>query len=362
MISRVIATLLLIWLGSVLHAQGQQTEAEREAFARIKANADKGDAEAQLQLGLLYASGAGVARDVVKAAKWQRKAAEQGLPRAQYQMGLDYANGEGVKISQTEAANWFRKAAEQGMVEAQYEIGLCCLSGRGVRESGTEAVDWFRKAAVKGFVPSEYQLGNCYLQGTGVPKDIEGGIKRIRGAAESGLAAAQNKLGTCYQKGLGVPKDEVQAYKWFALSAAQDDEHALDIKVSLATLESRLTKEQIAEAQRLARDFKPGESSDQGSALSSGGAALSPDNNTRQTNPASSTEGAKTGYVTVKADDDHCEVFVDGAFVGNSPAKLKLVEGLHVIEVKKSGFKDYRRELKVMPGSDLTLTAGLERQ
>ncbi len=338
MINWVITTLLLLWLGSTLQVQGQQAEPEGQALARIKANAEKGDAGAQLELGLLYAGGRGVARDLVKAAKWHRKAADQGFAQAQYQLGLDYANGEGVKINQTEASKWFRKAADQELIEAEYELGLRCLSGRGVRESGSEAVDWFRKSAGQGFAPSQYQLGNCYLQGTGVPKNIEEGIKRIRGAAESGLAAAQNKLAACYQKGEGVPKDEVQAYKWFALSAAQDDEHALDIKVSLATLESRLTKDQITEAQRLAREFKPGESSN-----------------------TTAAESAKTGYVTVKADDEHCEVFVDGAFVGNSPAKLKLPEGLHVVEVKKSGFKDYRRELKVMPGSDLTLTAGLER-
>ena len=339
MINRVIATLFLLWLGCVLQVHGQQAEPVAQALARIKANAEKGDAGAQLDLGLLYASGRGVARDVVKAAKWHRKAADQGLPQAQYHLGLDYANGEGVKINQTEASKWFRMAADQGLVEAQYELGLRCLSGRGVPESGSEAVDWFRKSAGQGFAPSLYQLGNCYFQGTGVPKNIEEGIKRIRGAAESGLAAAQNKLGACYQKGEGVPKDEVQAYKWFALSAAQDDEHALDIKVSLATLESRLTKDQIAEAQRLAREFKPGESA-------------------RTTTAA---ESAKTGWVTVKADDEHCEVFVVGAFVGNSPAKLKLAEGFHVVEVKKSGFKDYRRELKVMAGSDLTLTAALEK-
>ena len=362
MMNRAITILLLLWLTSMLQVHGQQAEPERQNFVRIKASADNGDAGAQLQLGMLYASGMGVTRDPVKAAKWHRKAAEQGLPQAQYQLGLDYANGEGVKVSQTEASKWFRKAAEQGMAEAQHELGLCCLSGRGVRESGSEAVDWFRKAAEQGFAPSQYQLGNCYLQGTGVPKNIEEGIRRVRSAAENGLAVAQNKLGTCYQKGVGLPKDEVQAYKWFALAAAQDDEHAPDIKVSLATLESRLTKDQIAEAQRLAREFKPGEKSDHGPSLSSGAAAISADNSVRQTNASSAPESAKTGYVTVRADDEQCEVFIDGAFVGNSPAKLKLAEGLHVVEVKKAGFKDYRRELKVMPGSDLTLAAGLEQK
>jgi len=169
------------------------------------------------------------------------------------------------------------------------------------------------------------------------------------GEAESGIAVAQNKFGACYEKGEGVPKDYLQAYKWYALSAAQDDQRAVDIKVSLARLEAQLTKDQIAEAQRLARDYKSAEESD----------------SARQTQPAISApatpESGKMGYVSVKANDDHYEVFVDGAFVGNPPAKLKLAEGSHVIEVKKSGFKDYRRELKVMAGSDLTLTAGLER-
>ena len=264
-------------------------------------------------------------------------------------MGWDYASGEGVKISQTEAAKWFRLAAEQGIVEAQFELGLRCMSGRGVRESGGEAVDWFRKAARQNFAPAEYQIGICFFEGIGVPRSIEEGIKWIRNAAERGVAVAQNKFGACYEKGEGVPKDYVQAYKWYALSAAQDDQHAVDIKVSLARLESQLTKDQIVEAQRLARDYKSAEESD----------------SARQTHPAvnapATPESGKMGYVTVKADDDHCDVFVDGAFVGNPPAKLKLAEGLHVIEVKKSGFKDYRRELTVVAGSDLTLTAGLER-
>src|SRR6266699_2612959 len=100
MIDRVISTLLLLWLGALLQLHAQQPEPERQAFARIKASADNGDAAAQFQLGMLYASGMGVPRDIVKAAKWHRKAAEQGLTTAQYQLGLDYANGDGVKVSQ----------------------------------------------------------------------------------------------------------------------------------------------------------------------------------------------------------------------------------------------------------------------
>ena len=64
----------------------------------------------------------------------------------------------------------------------------------------------------------------------------------------------------------------------------------------------------------------------------------------------------------MKADDDNSEVFLDGAFVGNSPAKLKLDPGSNVIEVKKPGFRVFRKEIKVPEGSELNLHAVLEPQ
>ena len=73
-----------------------------------------------------------------------------------------------------------------------------------------------------------------------------------------------------------------------------------------------------------------------------------------------SDNNLKTGFVNIAAADASFDVYADGAFVGNSPARLKLSEGSHVIEVKKTGFKDYRKEIKVMDGSELNLKAVLE--
>jgi len=66
--------------------------------------------------------------------------------------------------------------------------------------------------------------------------------------------------------------------------------------------------------------------------------------------------------VNVKAEDDSYEIFVDGAFVGNTPARVKLAEGAHMVEVKKPGFKDYRKQLNITEGAELTLRAVLEKQ
>lgn len=70
----------------------------------------------------------------------------------------------------------------------------------------------------------------------------------------------------------------------------------------------------------------------------------------------------KQGSLTVGTDANDCEVFVDGKFMGNTPAKLKLAEGEHTIEVKKTGFKPYKKEITVSEGSELTLRPTLEKE
>lgn len=68
---------------------------------------------------------------------------------------------------------------------------------------------------------------------------------------------------------------------------------------------------------------------------------------------------AAKGTVIVTCEVQDAEVAVDGAFVGNAPANLKLTEGIHIIEVNKTGFKTYRKELRVLGGSELTLRVKL---
>jgi hypothetical protein len=242
---------------------------------------------------------------------------------------------------------------------------MCYAKGDGVGQNAVQAVEWYRKAAAQGLPDAVGELGNCYLEGNGVPTDIPEGVKWTRKAAEQGFAPAQNTLGLCYSKGRGVAKDYVEAYKWFNLAAAKGGELADDAKVNLAMAERSLTPEQIAEAQRLAREFKPakavrqGEPPAQPSKVNSGPAGGT--GPTAAIDSASSPD-SRCGFVNVKAEDDAYEIFVDGAFVGNTPAKVKLTEGSHVVEVKKSGFKDYRKQITISAGSELTLRAVLEKQ
>jgi S1-C subfamily serine protease len=87
-----------------------------------------------------------------------------------------------------------------------------------------------------------------------VAKDYVEAVKWLRKAAEQNVALAQAGLGACYGTGTGVAKDYVEAYKWTLLASGPGDEVA---RKNVTVLEHKMTREQIAEGQKLARSFKP---------------------------------------------------------------------------------------------------------
>ncbi len=80
------------------------------AFQEWKASADAGQAEAEFDLGLLYAQGLGVRRDLTEAARWYRKSADQGNAEAQFALGQMYSRGWGVPRDDADAIRWLQMA------------------------------------------------------------------------------------------------------------------------------------------------------------------------------------------------------------------------------------------------------------
>ena len=76
--------------------------------------------------------------------------------------------------------------------------------------------------------------------------------------ARDGHAQAQSNLGYMYNIGNGVPQDYVQSHMWRNLAASRatgaDAKHFAEVRDSVA---ASMTRDQIAEAQRLAREWKP---------------------------------------------------------------------------------------------------------
>jgi predicted aspartyl protease len=80
--------------------------------------ADKGSATAQLNLGIMYTNGQGVAQNYAEAVKWYGLAANQGLAPAQHALAVMYTNGQGVPQNYVLAYKWFSLSAAQGYTEA----------------------------------------------------------------------------------------------------------------------------------------------------------------------------------------------------------------------------------------------------
>jgi TPR repeat protein len=119
-----------------------------------------------------------------------------------------------------------------------------------------KAVTWYTKSAKQGNTEAQSNLGFMYITGRGVPQDDQKAGQWYTKAAEQGDALAQLNLGTLYQNGRGVPQDYVKAHMWFNLSAAIGGDDLFD-KASEGREEvaSKMTPQQIAEAQRLAREW-----------------------------------------------------------------------------------------------------------
>ena len=150
------------------------------------------------------------------------------------------------------------KQAVKGDSHAQNLVGEALADGNGVQRNDFDAVRWFQKAALQGLVDAQYNLSVMFANGQGVRQDDAETVKWSRLAAKQGHAAAQYQLGLLYAVGAGLEQDFVHAYKWFSLAAAQldgmDGEIAREDRDLVA---EKMSSAQIAEAQRLVREWKP---------------------------------------------------------------------------------------------------------
>jgi TPR repeat protein len=271
--------------------------------------AERGNALAQVALGGMYEVGKGVSQNKQQAVMWYQKAAEQGYSEAQYICGLMYFDGVGVSKDYEQAIKWFVKASEQRDFSATFKLGEIYEEGKAVPQDYKQAVKWFLKAVEEGdygessvriHVRLMYNEGKCELQ------DYEKIIKIIQKKAEQGNESAQfeladmylygdilspsskplfisqdyqqaiswylkiaeqggsfaycarSQLGWIYSKGEGVPQNYVEAYKWFILAALEPDEFLAKHYVEARdALRLKMSPQQIAEAQKLAKEFRP---------------------------------------------------------------------------------------------------------
>lgn len=180
--------------------------------------------------------------------------AQQDHPGAEYNLGVLYANGRGVLRNVKHAAYWYRRAADKGHPFAQCNLGALYEQGDGVEQNDTEAVKWYRLSAERGNAGGQNNLARMYEHGRGVPPDQTLAVFWYRAAADQGDVHAQANLARMYYEGTGVKQDHVAALMWWTLSAARGSGAAAIMRDHLT---ARMSPRDLAEAQRLTRGWSP---------------------------------------------------------------------------------------------------------
>jgi hypothetical protein len=224
----------------------------QKAFRELKAAAEAGQAEAQFDLGVLYAQGRGVQRDLTEATRWYRKAAEQGNAEAEFALGQMYSLGWGVPRDEADALRWLEMANDPDSTGPPTDWAL--VEGYGVAKDDKEAAHWYQLAAEKGHAEAQYNLGRLYATAKGVPRDEEQALRWVRAAATQGLAPAQAHFGMRYATGNGIAQDHRLAYLWLTLAFLRGDKSVEKLRTAEA---AKLTPEQVAATEQAAQNWKP---------------------------------------------------------------------------------------------------------
>jgi TPR repeat protein len=159
------------------------------------------------------------------------------------------------------ALRYWRPLAEEGSAAAQNNLATIYHAGQGVPRDDALSFQWLRKAADNGDPNAEFTLGLAYASGDGEPQDDVQAAAWYRKAADQGQPAAQAMLGVAYYRGQGVAQDYVAAYMWVELGAAgfakSNPKLSQESTQSRDSFAAKMTPAQIAEAQRLAAEWKP---------------------------------------------------------------------------------------------------------
>lgn len=179
--------------------------------------------------------------------------ANAGNTNAQLQLGIRNLGSTNAPPNYSEAVKWLTQAAQAGNAQAEFLMGTLYQTGQGVKRDYTNALAWFEKAAAQKHREALYNLGSLYGAGRGVAQDSEKAAHYYQQAAELGDSYAQFNVAQRYELGRGVPTNFVEAWKWYDLAAQGGVEDAIKSK---RTLETRMTQTQVQESRQAVADFQ----------------------------------------------------------------------------------------------------------
>jgi uncharacterized protein len=164
-----------------------------DAVAAYRKAADKGSTTAMVELGVLLATGVGVAKDEAQARKLFERAAAAGNPRGATNLAA-LSDSAGVPSDPAQARAMLVRAAETNSAEAQYQLGLMMADGVGGPQDDVAARALFEKAAAQNHAAALERMGAFAQGGRGGPKDTSAAKAYYEKAAALGNEEAKAAL------------------------------------------------------------------------------------------------------------------------------------------------------------------------
>jgi TPR repeat protein/polyhydroxyalkanoate synthesis regulator phasin len=183
-----------------------------------------GEKNCQSHIGNLYRFGYGVSQDLILAADWLKKAADQNQMSAQEALGVMYRNGHGVDKNFSESYRLIKLSADQGHLPAINSLGNSYRLGVGVPQNHLEAFKYYKIAADRGNAFAQANLANAYRLGQGTEKNTDLAFDWALKSSKQNNPAGHNVMGLLFRDGKGVKQDTQQAISFFKLASESKQE------------------------------------------------------------------------------------------------------------------------------------------
>lgn len=208
--------------------KGKMPTNKREIFNFYKNLAEKDNAEAMYQCGLILEAGDGVLKNNNEANRYFKLAADRGYVNAMYKYAINLKNGNGIQENKQESVRYFYMAARAGKIEAMSEYAAARLFGLGSPIDKYEALSWIQKSIERddpmGLFLYSYILytGDCGMNTDKIDSAIY-----LKKSADRGYASAMNSYAIRLQYGDGVARNLIDATRYFKMAIEKGSTDAM---------------------------------------------------------------------------------------------------------------------------------------
>jgi len=195
------------------NAMDADKEKQVSAFKVAKQEAEQGNPNAALLLGLMYDRGIGVAASQQDAVDWYQKSGNNLV--SQFVLGTYYSLGTGLSLDKEKGQKMLQESADAHFAYAN--LNLAVLQ----QQQGTEFLPQLDNALALGNAKAGLLLADYYLSLASNETQMQQARDIYLRFAEKGDKDAQLKLAYMHEQGLGGQTDAQNAFKWYSLSADQ---------------------------------------------------------------------------------------------------------------------------------------------